>query len=378
MIALALLATLGLLLANGFFVALEFSVVGSRPTKLESAAAEGDRGAERALDTVREVNLQLSGAQLGITMASLGLGIVTEPAVASLLTTPLRWFGLGHDVADGVAVVVALTIVVFLHMVVGEIVPKNIALTDPEKTLVRVAPLNRLYLGLFRPVIRALNFLGNLGVRVFGVEPRDELTSAHTADELAVMLAASHEEGMIEDFAADLLAGVLDFGGLTAGDVMVPRASISFVDQRTTVAEADRVVIVRGHSRLPVVGRDLDHVLGFLHAKDLLTLPPSAAGAPVPPRLMRRMLVVPEHRSLEDLLLAMRRTRVHFALVTADDGTTAGVVTLEDLLERLVGDILDESDRVRTARDPARRPAVVREHEPQQSQQPLSPREQQQ
>ena len=165
MIWLALVATLGLLLVNGFFVALEFAVVGSRPTKLESAAAEGDKAAERALTTVRDVNLQLSGAQLGITMASLGLGVVTEPAVAELLSTPLGWFGLGHDVAHGVAVVVALTIVVFLHMVIGEIVPKNIALTDPEKTLVRVAPLNRLYLGVFRPIIRVLNWFGNKGVR---------------------------------------------------------------------------------------------------------------------------------------------------------------------------------------------------------------------
>ena len=212
---------------------------------------------------------------------------------------------------------------------------------------------------MFRPVIRVLNWVGNLGVRAFGVEPRDELTSAHTADELAVMLAASRQGGMIEDFAADLMAGVLDFGGLTAADVMVPRASISFVEQTTTVAEAENAVVERGHSRLPVVGRDLDDVRGFIHAKDLLTLAPTVADDPIPTRLTRRMLVVPEHRSLEDLLLMMRRTRVHFALVTAsrsdaagDHGRTAGVVTLEDLLEELVGDILDESDRERTARHP--------------------------
>ena len=276
--------------------------------------------------------------------------------------------------------VVALTLVVFLHMVIGEIVPKNIALTDPEKTLVRVAPLNRVYLALFRPIIRVLNWFGNMGVRAFGVEPRDELTSAHTADELAVMLSASRQEGMIDDFAADLLAGVLDFGGMTVADVMVPRSSISFVEQRTTVAEAERAVVERGHSRLPVVGRDLDDVRGFIHAKDLLTLPPSAAGGPVPASLTRRMLVVPEERSLEDLLLTMRRTRVHFALVTAasedaagDQGRTAGVVTLEDLLEELVGDILDESDRERTARHPARHPLAADSPEPVNPQVPHDP-----
>jgi len=345
MIWLALLATAALLLANGFFVALEFAVVGSRPTKLQAAADEGDRAAARALREVREVNLQLSGAQLGITMASLGLGFVTEPAVAELLSTPLEWIGLGVEVAHAIAVVVALVIVVFLHMVIGEMVPKNIALTEPERTLVRVTPLNRVYLAVFRPVIKVLNVFGNLGVRAFGIEPRDELTTAHTADELAVMLATSREEGEIEDFAADLMAGVLDFGGRTATEVMVPRAEVAYVARGATVTEAERVVLDRGHSRLLVVGRDLDDVRGFVHAKDLLTVAPEALDEPIPPALVRRMLVVPHDRSLEDLLLTMRRTRAHFAVVTGETGRTVGLVTLEDLLEELVGDIRDETDR---------------------------------
>ena len=277
MIVLALLATILLLLANGFFVALEFAVVGSRQSKLESAAAEGDAAAQRALGAVRDVNLQLSGAQLGITMASLALGVVAEPAVAELLLVPLEWFGLGERAAHAVAVIVGLTIVVFLHMVIGEIVPKNIALTDPEGTLVRLSPTNRAYLAVFGPLIRLLGWFGNLGVRAFGVEPRDELSTAHTADELAVMLATSREEGVIEDFAADLLAGVLDFGDLKASDVMVPRDEISFVGRQTSVAEAEQAVVERGHSRLPVVANDLDDVRGFIHSKDLLTVPPERA-----------------------------------------------------------------------------------------------------
>jgi CBS domain containing-hemolysin-like protein len=344
-IVLALLVTAVLLVANGFFVAVEFAVVSSRRTKLESSAEAGDQGAQRALGAVREVNFRLSGAQLGITMASLGLGVVAEPAVADLLAIPLGWIGLGESAAHVIAVVAGLTIVVFLHMVIGEMVPKNIALADPEGTLVRLAPLDRAYLAVFGPVVRLLNWVSNGGIRLLGVEPRDELTTAHTADEIAVMLAASREEGVIEDFAADLLAGVLDFGGLTAADVMVPRSAIGFVDRRTTTAEAERIVVERGHTRLPVVGRDLDDVRGFIHAKDLLTLPSSASDRPLPLRLLRRMLVVPQTRSLEDLLLSMRRSRVHFALVVDDDGATVGLVTLEDLLEELVGDILDESDR---------------------------------
>jgi CBS domain containing-hemolysin-like protein len=342
---LAILAAVVLLLANGFFVAYEFAVVGSRRTKLEPLVAEGDKRARRALAAVSEVNEQLSGAQLGITMASLGLGAVAEPALAQLLQGAFAWTGMGEAVAHTVAFIVALTIVVFLHMVVGEMVPKNIALTEPEKTLLSLGGLNRAYLWVFNPIVRFLTWIANGGVRLVGIEPRTELFSAHTAEDLASMLATSRQEGVIEDFAADLMTGVLDFGGLRAADVMVPRRDICYIDRSTTVREAERLVVERGHSRLPVVEGDLDDPRGFVHAKDLLTLPPEAAGRPLPIRLLRRMLIVPENRSVEDLLLSMRNARIHFALVTDGAGRTLGLVTLEDLLEELVGDILDESDR---------------------------------
>jgi CBS domain containing-hemolysin-like protein len=188
--------------------------------------------------------------------------------------------------------------------------------------------------------------MANLGIRAFGVEPRDELASAHTAEELAVLVAASREEGTIQGFAAELLSGVLDFGGREVTSVMVPRDRICWITATATAAEAEAVVLEHGHSRLPVVGAGgIDDVLGFLHAKDLLRLDQAVFEQPLPPRLRRRMLVVPRERSLEDLLLAMRRSRVHFALVTESDGTTAGIVTLDDLLEELVGDITDEPDQ---------------------------------
>jgi CBS domain containing-hemolysin-like protein len=188
-----------------------------------------------------------------------------------------------------------------------------------------------------------LNVLSNVGVRAFGVEPRDELASAHTAEELAVLVATSREEGTIQGFAAELLSGVLDFSGREVASVMVPRDRICSVTATATPADAEAVVLAQGHSRLPVTGTGgIDDVLGFVHAKDLLQMPAAVLDRPLPPRLLRRMLVVPRERSLEDLLLAMRRSRVHFALVTEPDGTTAGIVTLDDLLEELVGDITDE------------------------------------
>ncbi|WP_208027768.1 hemolysin family protein [Rhabdothermincola sediminis] len=338
-------AAVALLFANGFFVAVEFAVVGSRRTKLQELAAAGDRRAERAMAALTDLNRELGGAQLGITMASLGLGVVAEPAVAELITPLVEITGASEALAHSIALGIALVIVVFFHLVVGEMVPKNVAIVDPERTLLRLAPLDRAYLFLFGPIVAVLTALANGGLRLMGVRTRRELAVGHTAEELALMVATSREEGVIEDFAADLMAGVLDFGGRDVSAVMVPRERIATISIGTSVAEAERVVLERGHSRLLVTGRDLDDVRGFIHAKDLLTVPAEAASRPVPLRLVRRMLDVPCDRSLEDLLLGMRRARVHVAVVRDPDGRTAGLVTLEDLVEELVGDILDESDR---------------------------------
>ncbi len=346
MTLLAVSAAVLLLLANGYFVAVEFALVGSRRDKLETFAEEGSRRATVALEGIRDLNLQLAGAQLGITVSSLVLGFVAEPAVAGIIEGLVERFAeIPERVLHLVGLVVALTIVSFLHMVIGEMVPKNLALAGPERSLLVLAPSYRLFVRLFRPVIKLLNVLANLGMRGLRIEPRDELTSAHTADELATMLAESRQEGLIEDFAHDLMTGVLDFEGRTVASVMVPREDIVAVDRTTDVGEIERLVVESGHSRLPVLDHDLDHVLGFVHAKSLLSLPPGSHGRPLPMRLVRRMLVVASDCTLEELLRSMRRARVHMALVTDDEGTTTGVVSLEDLLEELVGDILDESDR---------------------------------
>jgi CBS domain containing-hemolysin-like protein len=335
-----------LLLANGYYVGLEFALAGSRRSKLEALADEGSRRARAALAASSDLTMQMVGAQLGVTVASLGLGLVGGPTVAHLLETAVG--GL-VEVPEGalraIGLVAGLGIVVSLHVVIGEVVPKNLSLAGPERALLWMAPVARLYLKAVRPLVRLLQRLANAGMRSLNVEPRDDLTSAHTAEELAVMLAQSHEEGLIEAFAHDLLAGVLDFGDRDVASVMVPRDRVVAVSRRATVSEIEQVVVRSGHSRLPVIDGDLDTVLGFVHAKDLLTLPGSAHDRPLPLRLVRRMLVVPSDRSLEELLLSMRKARIHFAVVVDTDRTTVGVVTLEDLLEELVGDILDETDR---------------------------------
>lgn len=333
-----------LLVVNGLFVALEFALVGSRRSRLEPLAAAGDRRAARSLAAMRELGIQLAGAQLGITIASLVLGLAGEPAVAGLLE---HW---GHRLGvlpeawvEPVGYVLGLLVIVFAHMVIGEMVPKNLTLAHPERTLrVLVAP-NRVYLAVARPLVRALTWVANLGVRAFGVEPSDELSDVHTVEELQMLVSASHEEGAIPDLSAELLTGVLDFAGQDVASVMVAREVICAVPVDASVAEIEVIVREHAHTRFLVVGESgLDEVVGFLHSKDLFAIDVDEIDEPLPTRLVRRIISTTADESLEALLVRMQRRRIHVAVVRGSDDSTVGIVTLDDLLLRLVGDITDE------------------------------------
>src|SRR5215207_1573199 len=343
----ALLATAVLLVANAFFVAVEFAVVATPRTKIEPLADRGHRRARLAVRAIRDLNPQLAGAQLGITMASLLLGFVAEPAFAHAIEDLLHPLGVPDGLSHGIAFALALALVSFAHMVVGEMIPKNIAIAQPDRTLLALSVPNRAYVTLFRPVIWALNASANGLVRLLGTEPVSEISVAHTADEIALMVGASRQEGLIEEVAHQLLTGALDLGGRPVRSVMTPRRRVVAVPAAATPVEAERVVTTSGHTRLVVTGSGgLDDVVGFVHAKDLLTVPPEARGRPLPVRVVRQMLVLREATTLEEALVAMQRARLHLALVVGDEAdTTIGIVALEDVLEALVGDIRDESDR---------------------------------
>jgi CBS domain containing-hemolysin-like protein len=333
-----------LLLTNGFFVGVEFALIASRRSKLETLAGEGRMTARLALQATRELGLQLAGAQLGITMASLGLGAVAEPALAGLIESALET--IGHPPAGlvhGLGFALALTIVVFLHMVIGEMVPKNMALADPERAMLALAIPARAYVAVFSPLIRLLNGLANAGTRLFGVEPRDELATIHTARELSGMLAVSRQEGLVDDLAHDLLSGALVFGERRVGEAMVPLSTAVTVPRTITVSAAEELVVESGHSRLLIEGGRPGEIVGFVHAKDLLTVSTSARDRPLPLARIRRVLVLDYDTPLDDTLVAMRRSRTHVAVVIQDAAAT-GLVTLEDVIELLVGDITDESD----------------------------------
>ena len=342
---LALVAAVVMLGANAFFVAAEFALVASRAVRLEAAAAGGDRRSGLALAAARDLQTQLAGAQLGITVASLVLGYVAEPAIAHLVEPVIE---LVAEVPSGVlhtiSFAVALFVVTTLHVVVGEMVPKNIAIALPESAARLLAPAMRIYGAVFKPVIWSLNMVSAGIVRLMGMRPVDEINTALTIKEFHTLLAGAREEGVIESTEHELLSGALGFRVRSAGSMMVPLDRLMSVPRGVSVARLEDVVASSGHTRVPVWGSEPDDVLGFVHAKDLLRMPTEARHDPVPLELLRRMRVVSPDMAGRDLLLYMRRSRVHMAVVRNEAGAMLGVVTLEDVLEALVGDIFDETD----------------------------------
>jgi CBS domain containing-hemolysin-like protein len=338
-----LLLAVALLVANGFFVGTEFALTAARRTKIEPLAEKGDTRARLALRSMNELSFVFAGSQLGITMASLALGHVAEPAVAELIRSAVGQ-ALPAGVTHSVSLAAALMLLVYLHTVIGEMAPKNIAISVPERAALWVAVPFRLYAALLRPFIGLLYLLGSAASRLIGLGPLQERTTVHTAEEIGTMIHESAREGMIDRFGQKLLAGAIVLRERDAGEAMIPRTEVTAVSFGSTPADVERLVVKTGHSRFPVYRDNIDQVVGFVHAKDLLKVKEQDRDRPFGPSLIRPMLVVPESRKLYPLLLDMRRERKHFALVIDEHGGTAGIVTLEDVLEELVGEIRDEYD----------------------------------
>ena len=341
----ALLGALVLLMFNGFFVASEFALLAARRSRIEQLAADGDKRAGHALAGIRELTLMLAGAQLGITMCSLGLGAIAEPAIAGIIEGILgEAFSLSDTARHVIGFTVGLSIVVFLHMVIGEMAPKSWAISHPEESSLKLARPFRLFVFSFRPVIRLLNWMANLVVRAVGVEPRDERAMTHSPADLILLLDESAGHGGIESGEHELLTRTLELSGLTAEDAMTVRRDIVAVPAEASAAEASAVAHRTGRTRVVVHEGDLDHVRGFVHAKDLLRLPEGSWADTETGGLARPIMVTHEHHRVEDMLLEMRTERQHISLVVDEHGTVVGLVTMEDLIEELIGDFADESD----------------------------------
>lgn len=338
---LALVWLVLLLLANGFFVAAEFAYITARRNVLEQTPSAA---AQIAVKLNRDLSLSLAGAQLGITMASLVLGAVAEPAIAGFLEAGLGLTSLPENVIHGIALAIALMIVVFLHMVIGEMAPKNIAISSPEKSAIFMAFPFRAFMFVFQPLIWLLNGLANGVLRIFGVQPADALDVGHSAEDLAMVIGAGQEEGVIGDFAHNLLTGAIDFGERDVSVAMTPRPDVVAANLTVPASEILDLMKTTGHSRIPMHTGDLDDVRGFVHIKDLIAIESDALDHPIDEGSLRDALAVPETARMQSVLTEMRRSRSHIGIVVDEHGSTAGIITMEDIAEELVGEITDEHD----------------------------------
>ena len=342
-LALGLAAVILLIVANAFFVAVEFALVAVDRTGLELRAAEGSRPARTALGLLRRLSFNLSGAQLGITIASLALGVLAEPVVAVALE-PLVGRVVADDSALGVSVVIAIALTTVVQMVVGELVPKSVAVARPLETSLRLAVAFNGFVAVLRPVISVSNFAANALLRLVGVEPAEELSSVRSREELRRLVHTSREGGTLRPQAAELLQRTFRFGEKSAADALTPRVSVEALALDSSVAELLARSAGTGLSRFPVHGGDLDHIVGVVHVKEALGLPREDRSTAALASLVRPVAMVPESKPLDDLMVELQQNAAHLAVVLDEYGGTAGIITLEDLVEEIVGDIADEHD----------------------------------
>jgi CBS domain containing-hemolysin-like protein len=331
----AIAVTVALLLGNGFFVAAEFAVVSARRSVIELQASTGSHSARTTLRAMENVSLMMAGAQLGITLCSLGLGALGEPAVAHLLEGPFEALSIPSDVVHPVAFVIAMVIVVFLHVVIGEMVPKNVTLAGPDRAALLLAPVLLGVMKLLKPAVWALNAAANGGVRLLGVQPKDEVTSAFTRDEVAALVDESRREGLIDAQADRLLQGALAFGGRTAGSIMTALSDFRAVELGATLGEVEKASASSGYSRLLVVDASGEPT-GYVHIKDVI-IDPGPVGARIGDLgLIRTMPRIADSAPLAQAVQVMQRSGSHLVQVAGADGTTVGVTTLAAALAALV------------------------------------------
>ncbi|WP_436699595.1 hemolysin family protein [Nocardioides sp. BYT-33-1] len=331
-----------LLAANAFFVGAEFALISARRSQIEPRAQAGSRMARITLAAMERVSEMMAGAQLGITICSLGLGAVGEPALAHLIEPLFHEFGVPDDWLHPVAFVIAMTVVVFLHVVLGEMVPKNIAIAGPDRAALILGPPMLGIVTVLRPVIAGINAIANGILRLLRIEPKDEVGSTYTREEVAALVEESHGEGLLAAGEYDRLSFALGFTEKTVGEVMMRPDTLATVVRGSTGAEVEALCAATGFSRFPVVSADADaDLLGYLHIKDVLEPVEERRERPVADRWIRPFATVTQDALLHDALEVLQRRGAHMARVVDLDGTTLGVAALEDVIEELVGEIRD-------------------------------------
>ncbi|WP_040163704.1 hemolysin family protein [Microbacterium gorillae] len=338
-----------LLLGNAFFVGAEFAVISARRSQIEPAAERGSRTAKTALYAMEHATLMLATSQLGITICSLLILNVSEPAIHHLLAVPLELTGIPVEVVDVVALVITIVLVSYLHVVFGEMVPKNIAFSLPDRAVLMLAPPLVFISKVFHPVIWTLNWLANAVLRLFRVEPKNEAASTFTLEEVATIVTQSRAEGVLDD-AAGAVAAAVEFTDKKARDIAVPLARLVTLPETTSGEEIERAVAKYGYSRYVIVDDERQPV-GYVHLKDVLRVSDEDAAVSIPAKRIHQLPPVQETTDLEDALATMRRAGRHLARVRDASGETTAVLFLEDIIEELVGEVQDATRRTHGHRD---------------------------
>jgi CBS domain containing-hemolysin-like protein len=345
-----LAAVLALVVANGFFVAAEFAIVTVRKTRIDQLVAEGVRRAVGVREAITAPDRFIAATQVGITMTSLGLGWLGEPTVERLVEPllsylPADWARVG---AHSIAIGISFALITSLHVVCGELAPKTIALQHAEKTALLVTAPTRLFMRALWPFIALLNTLGTRMVRLLGLRPPSGHSMVHSEEELKMLVTASQEAGVLEEDEEQMLHRVFGFGDLTAGQVMVPRTEMNGISAAATLPQLIEKVARQPHPWLPVFGKGMDDIIGFLHVEDVFPALNAPAADFRVTDYLREAVTVPETLNADDVLEEMRRKGTHHAVVIDEYGGTAGLVTFEGLMERIVGEVGSEFSAGRT------------------------------
>lgn len=341
-----LLLVFFLIAMNGFFVAAEFACVKIRPSRLETLIQEGSRQAKYAKQLTDHLDASLSVTQLGITLASLGLGWVGEPAVATLILPITHAVGLDDVVGHTISLALAFSIITGMHIVLGELTPKTMAIQNVEKIMLNVALPMLVFHRVMYPFVWLLNHVANWVAHRMGFHTASEGDDAHTEEEIRLLMEESHRQGLIDDTEVDFVDNVFDFTDLNVREIMTPRTDMVCLYLEDTMDENLHTILEEQLTRYPICHEDKDHIVGFLHVKDLMRV--MAEGRkPNLRRLARKALIVPESMDVSVLLKTMQKQRSQMAIVVDEYGGTAGMVTIEDIVEEIVGDIQDEFDEER-------------------------------
>lgn len=334
-----------LALGTGVFVGSEFALLNLERSDLEARRARGERGFGLTIRALTRTSTHLSSAQLGITLTTLLTGYTMEPAISSLLAGPLESVGISEGAARPVSAVIGIMVATFISMTVGELIPKNFALSVPRQTARVLIPLQLAFSLVFSPAIRFLQGTANRVLRAMGIDPKEELTSARTADELVSLVKRSATQGLLESDTATLLSRTIAFSSLQASDVMTPRTSVEFVTRQDTAQHIVELAAKTGLSRFPVIDDSIDDVKGVVHVKQAVAVPREKRLEVAASALQTDVAKVPETMTLDSLLTEIRGRGYQLAIVVDEYGGTSGVATLEDLVEELIGAVADEHDQ---------------------------------